>query len=158
MALYTLSTLPIYNRLVGTQGCGKGSSIALLVQLVELVAAVEVHRSAGGEPATSSGLLSNEGMAASLLAPQQLMDAACELGPRFWCDTMQLFPRDMAALMDEYRCACTAVNLSVPTIARACLHSCVCVLCMCACTCVCVYVCVCVCGCVSVCGSARFCL
>lgn len=83
------------------QGCAKGSPDVLLLQLAELVTAVEAHRGASG--GGCGFLIGDSGAAASTLGPQQLMDAACELGPRVWCDTMQLFPRDMTPLMDEYR-------------------------------------------------------
>ncbi|KAI8472724.1 MAG: hypothetical protein J3K34DRAFT_205175 [Monoraphidium minutum] len=88
------------------RGCSKGGS-ELLVRLAELVAAVEAQRVAvGGGAADGSGGVSTaggDGGAASACAPQQLLESACDVGPRIWCETMQLFPRDMAPLLDEYR-------------------------------------------------------
>lgn len=73
------------------QGCGDKGAADLLLRLAELVVAVKEQQAGGGGGGSS-------GAAAS----QALLDAACDAGPRLWSDALQLFPRDMAPLLEEY--------------------------------------------------------
>ena len=80
-----LALLGIKTTAEDVRGCGEKGSADLLVQLAELVAAVAA-------PGDDAG-------------PQRLLDAVCGAGGRLWSEAMQLFPRDMAPLLDEYGCA-----------------------------------------------------
>lgn len=78
------------------QGCSKGRS-DLLIQLAEIVRAVESQRAAGSLLAGSDSAVHGP------LSARKLLDAACDLGGRLWSDAVQLFPRDLSLVVEEYR-------------------------------------------------------
>ena len=86
------------------QGCGEGGGAQLLLRLAELVAAVELQASRPGDGAPC--------------AATQLLDAAVDIGPRLWSEALQLFPRDMMPLMDEYRCVASGVGEGAVEVSR----------------------------------------
>ncbi|GBF99239.1 hypothetical protein Rsub_11446 [Raphidocelis subcapitata] len=89
-----LSLLGVKTSIDDIRGCGpEGGGAQLLLHLAELVAAVASQADCG-----SSGAAGGSACAAT-----HLLDAAVEIGPRLWGEALQLFPRDMAPLMEEYR-------------------------------------------------------
>jgi hypothetical protein len=84
------------------QGCGTGGH-NLLVHLADLITIVDSQRVASVEDVHSTGVATSDTGAHADLRVSQLLDTSCDLGPRLWSDSMQLFPRDMASLMDEYK-------------------------------------------------------
>lgn len=103
------------------RGCSKGSG-DLLLQLAGLVAAVDAQRSGISSSSTSERRGGTDSCAIPALAAQQLLESACDLGSRVWCDTMQLFPRDMAPLVEEHRDAAEQLCLKLPGVQEK-LHS-----------------------------------
>jgi hypothetical protein len=90
------------------------------MRLAELVVEVEAQQQAatsngGTSGAPSIGGLGGacggggsaaatfDGASAGPWAPQQFLEASCDMGGRLWSDAMQLFPRDMGSLLEEYR-------------------------------------------------------